>query len=172
MSKISLCYKPPIHSALLSFHQNKNRVNRNTCTGATATRSACAVGIKGGELGLAKSRRLILIGSHFFKPCCWQWHGVGSDLRQEFSALLGSYSPFTECSRFQEAQKGLNFQERNMTFHRIGGGKCGDQCLPEDYLNPLLSVPEAKSIITPLLLPWTSFYSVNETILIICPRWW
>lgn len=112
-----------MYCTALSFHQNKNRASSNTCTRTTATRSASSVVIKGTEAG--KEQWLILLSSHFYKPC-FCGVGMGLDFRWEVSALLstGSCSPFTEGSSFQQAQKGLRFHGF-MTFHKTRGKNVG-----------------------------------------------
>lgn len=70
---------------------------------------------------MAKRRWLFPVKSHFYKLCHCQWCGVGLCLRQEVPELLAPSSSFTESSRFQEAQTGFRFKERNRTFHKIRG---------------------------------------------------
>lgn len=56
-----------------------------------------------------------------------------------------------KAQHFKQPPEASGFRAEISLF-RKQGEKFREECLPEDYLNNLLSAPEAKSIITPLLL--------------------
>lgn len=69
------------------------------------------------------------------------------------------FSPFKQGPRFQEAPKASGFRVEISLF-RKQGEKFREECLPEDYLNNLLTAPEAKSVI-PLLHLYYCFEQVS-----------
>lgn len=132
--------------------------------GAPDTGSACGALTEGGQWGFQQAPLSASVVAS--SGVGWVW-AVGR--RWQHSQALGLAALPLQAQDFKKCKKASGFREEIWPFIEQGG-KSREQYLPEDYLNNLLSVPEAKSIITLLLLPWTSFCSVNEMILIICPR--
>lgn len=79
--------------------------------------------------------------------------GVAQCCRPEVSGLQALVQALSNKAQdFKKPPKASSFRVEISLF-RKQGEKFREECLPEDYLNNLLSAPEAKSIITPLLLP-------------------